>query len=388
MTKLWRLLADVLLWLKSAFRSPKTSEPIRPTRVEKRSFSESARSEPFVRVTSSATAMRAAVITLQPLFEYPHEKVNPVQKAIVNALFGLFGSKYIPGRLLGLLSQVDAFEATRLFLQHIGIEFDELCRPGADREYLQYALGVLAEVDVARHRSGLADAPFYEALRSRDIAQVEALADQLSRADRILTVIRRTRPLFPRHSQFIEHAARKLERWNQVSVDVLEDFFETGNLWRALETEFESLRTRITDRVAELASYAYEDKELAAALPGIIHRLRSIADSATDGTMEASEAIEGLTDLCDKLDILSSEYESDFEVEPELFESGEAQVRNHLSTLGLLYPDDLNSSAIKKAFRRKALESHSDVGGSDEAMRILIAAKDFLLDYLEAMVKT
>jgi hypothetical protein len=57
-------------------------------------------------------------------------------------------------------------------------------------------------------------------------------------------------------------------------------------------------------------------------------------------------------------------------------------MRAHAATLGVEWP--AGAAAVKKAFRSAILRAHADLGGSDEAARRVIAARDALLASLAA----
>jgi curved DNA-binding protein CbpA len=51
----------------------------------------------------------------------------------------------------------------------------------------------------------------------------------------------------------------------------------------------------------------------------------------------------------------------------------------HLEVLGLKPGRTYSPDEIKKAFRKASMKAHSDKGGSDEAMRAVLAARDALI---------
>ena len=318
----------------------------------------------------------------------PHYKIRKLQVAYVDKMLSRLGVEYIPAQLLSLLYQYPAVEALNRFLELLGLSFQEVCKEPFKRGYFKGAINILVDSDAYRCDVKLSEKPLFSAIKKSaplcDLDEVKRVAAHFENVASIARYLENGHAILLAHYVFLGSAKSQLMDWDNLSPlalfeirmkhdaylaitrnygekkEALESYFHAlGLLDAANKSKWKSHQDRSADiEKSLLKSNKLEEIEIH------LNDYSSIAD-------EVQKVVKQFKASPNKQWRSKNEDVEDLFADAERWNrsSEEDRIRYSLKVLGLPYADDLDLNLIKKAFRKKSKQCHSDVGGDDEKQK-------------------
>ena len=333
-------------------------------------------------------------VKFKPLFTTPHQYMTGLQQKAAEALFAMVGAAYLPGRLIWLLKHLDAFRAVEHFLNAMRLDYNTLLVNGAAREFFNDALGMLLKVDSVRRSAGLSDLPLYHAIATHDTEFIERRISRLPKAAALAKSLKSCPIIFPDYySRFYHDASRLIaDYWGDLDEALMAEISETHQVWIALENHYDAITREIHRLVERIQAHGPKNK-VRLAFNGIVSRVEHVRKAVEGGTMEPSSGIEALVVVAEDLRTIDKGIREDaaHEASKGWRKTGARrdgrlsmdEIRRHLKTLGLNYPDDLHLSTLQGRFRQLARLHHPDKGGDCKTFGAIHAAYLELKKHLE-----
>lgn len=341
-----------------------------------------------LKIRTGALPSTVAPVQLRDLFTDPHANLKGLQRKTADVILGSVGASYLPSRLLQLLNQADAFQATRQFLELLRLDYDQLLRSETEREFLDRMIYVLVEVDAVLRDSGLDDRPFYVLMATRPAdEEVENYVERLRKVASIVKSLKSREIVFPEfYSDFLPKALEATEAWERVDDELIADIYEAYLGWQEYQDDYERFNPEIDELISLIYSRA---PERGSELRRIVNAVEHIRAAAKSSMMTAAEVL-------DELNLIREDLNRIFESIPKHggkkserwkarapYPSEEEELKHALKILGLTYPDGLERTTIKRAFRTLAHRHHPDKKGSNEKFIELRKAYDYLSIHLD-----
>lgn len=342
-----------------------------------------------MKIRTGAAPFTVAPVQLQDFFTDPHINLAGLQRKTADVILGSVGASYLPSRLLELLKQADAFQATRQFLELLRLDYDLLLRSTAEREFLDRMIYVLVEVDEVLRDSGLDDRAFYGLMATRPTGgEVENYVERLRKVANIVKSLKSRKIVFPEfYSNFLPRALEATKAWERVDGELVEDIYEEYVGWQEYQDDYERFNPEIDELIGLIHRHAPERDSK---LRSVINAVKHIRTAAESGKMIAAEALEELNLIREDLRRIfesipkrDDKKSEDRKARPP-YPSEEEELKRALKVLGLTYPDGIDRKTIKQAFRTLAHRYHPDKKkGSQEKFIELRKAYDYLSIHLD-----
>ncbi len=329
--------------------------------------------EAFIRLAGEPAPLMDGTLSERVFDGPPHHYVENLQQRTAEELLVLVGAHYLPGALKSLLGKLDAFQATRVFLTALALDYRRLLKSQRQRDLLEELLLALVEADHVRKDSGLSEIPLYRVLGTHDMTRINACIDRLRVVAEMCQSFAKEAFVFPGYRAELHPRLRDLrDTWADLERRAVDQLFEIWERWQERQERYDSANTEIERFIEHIARTSPPGSRQLRAVVRHRRQVRSLRRRIKAGEIEPDDGIAKLERLLLILEALAKTLRRDRA--PEAWAAYQRRravltgegIRQRLAVLGLADAGPLTADTLRRAYRRQAMRHHPDHGGDTD----------------------
>ncbi|MBG0743495.1 MAG: hypothetical protein IV298_08425 [Cylindrospermopsis raciborskii KL1] len=334
------------------------------------------------------------------LFENPSDKIDSLQKKVLEILFSRFnlsakeGDNYVayfPSRLLSYIKQKDAFFAFRQFLNDIGTTPDEVLKNREIANFVKEAILGLYEADVNCWDTPLSTEPLYQEVKQsinrHNLDDFINLLNKLEKFAILAHQIERLIGKIPFHEfdQFSQKVKSQLKEWHTIPEKTVNQWKNSLNKYESQSTNYQNLCKQISQDFLRVESLSLTSEQ-AIVIEYLLKEVEELKKQLQVGSIETDEGLNQLEILADEIqgfvDEVSHRSRDAESSKTEDSSNKKLSLEEALMLLSLTL-ETLSLKSLKTSRNRYARIHHPDVGGDEKMMKKINQAYEILKEYLE-----